>query len=153
MLSGMQVAKKNGLVVDRATHTIRFSRELGAPPSQVFEAWTQPEQVTSWWDAEGQPLLICEIDLRRGGSFKFVSKGHRDFPFIGKYVEIAPPDRLVFEAMGAIGRVLLHEANGGTHMVVEIQCQSADRLDQFIKMGVDAGTSQTLDNLVSFINS
>jgi nicotinate-nucleotide pyrophosphorylase len=35
-------------------------------------------------------------------------------------------------------------------MTVEIECRSADQLDQYLKMGVDVGTSQTLDNLVSY---
>ena len=57
----------------------------------------------------------------------------------------------MFEAMGATGRVLLRiAAGGGTHMVVEIACQSADHLEQFVKMGVADGTSRTLDNLVAF---
>jgi len=36
-------------------------------------------------------------------------------------------------------------------MTVEIACKSAEQLEQFLKMGVDAGTSQTLDNLVAYI--
>jgi len=50
-------------------------------------------------------LTTCEIDLRPGGAFRFVSDGHPDMPFTGTYREIAPPDRLVFEAIGATGRV------------------------------------------------
>jgi hypothetical protein len=33
-------------------------------------------------------------------------------------------------------------------MTVSIRCPSADHLEQFVKLGVDAGTDQTLDNLV-----
>jgi nicotinate-nucleotide pyrophosphorylase len=36
-------------------------------------------------------------------------------------------------------------------MTVEIECGSAEQLDQYLKMGVDTGTSQTLDNLVSYV--
>ncbi len=71
-------------------------------------------------------------------------------PFAGTYREIGPPERLVFEAMGAIGRVMLQEAAGKTHMTVEIECRSAEHLDQYLKMGVDVGTAQTLDNLVAY---
>jgi hypothetical protein len=35
-------------------------------------------------------------------------------------------------------------------MMVEIECCSAEQLDQYLKMGVDVGTSQTLDNLVAY---
>jgi uncharacterized protein YndB with AHSA1/START domain len=88
--------------------------------------------------------------LQPGGSFKFVTEDHPDMPFAGAYREIAPPGRLVFEALGATGRVILEEAYGGARMTVEIECRSADELDQYLKMGVDVGTAQTLDNLVAY---
>ena len=72
-------------------------------------------------------------------------------PFSGTYREIAPPDHLVFEALGATGRVVLREVAGQTHMTVAIECRSADHLEQFLKAGVAVGTSQTLDNLVAFV--
>jgi nicotinate-nucleotide pyrophosphorylase len=55
--------------------------------------------------------------------------------------------------MGATGRVVLQNAAGETHMTVEIECRSAEQLDQYLKMGVDVGTSQTLDNLVAYARS
>src|SRR5271156_2808106 len=121
MPSAAQAAPKTGLVIDRASHTIRLTRDFDAPRAEIFDAWTKPEQVTSWWDAAGEPLAACEIDLRPGGAFKFVAKGRAEMPFAGIYREIAAPDRLIFEALGATGRVLLREAAGKTHMTVEIE--------------------------------
>ena len=100
-----QTATKTNLEIDRGAHTIRLKRIFDAPRAQIFEAWTRPEHVTCWWDAAGVPLTVCEIDLRPGESFKFVTKGHPEMPFVGTYREIAPPERLVFEAIGATGRV------------------------------------------------
>lgn len=148
-----QTAAKTNLEIDRVAHTIRLKRIFDAPRAQIFEAWTRPEHVTCWWDAAGEPLAVCEIDLRPGGSFKFVTKGQSEMPFIGTYREIAPPELLVFEAIGATGRVGLRDVAGKTHMKVEIECRSAEQLDQFLKMGVDVGTSQTLDNLVAYARS
>src|ERR1700679_318071 len=124
------------LEIDRSTHTIKLTRVFDASPAQIFEAWTKPEHVTCWWDAAGEPLTACEIDLRPGGAFRFVSKGHPEMPFAGTYREIAPPDRLVFNALGAIGRVSLRQVAGTTRMTVEIVCGSAEQLDQYLKMGV-----------------
>jgi uncharacterized protein YndB with AHSA1/START domain len=145
-----QAAAKTNLEIDRAAHMIRLKRVFDAPKAEIFESWTQPAHVTCWWDPAGEPLTACEIDLRPGGAFKFVTKGQPDMAFAGTYSEIAPPDRLVFEAMDALGRVVLREVAGRTHMTVEIECRSAEHLDQYLKMGVDVGTSQTLDNLVAY---
>ena len=145
-----QASSKTGFEIDRAAHTIRFKRAFQAPRAQIFEAWTRPEHLSCWWDAAGGRLAICEVDLRPGGAFKFVSESHPEMPFAGTYHEISPPDRLVFEAMGATGRVTLKEIAAETHMTVEIECRSAEHLDQYLKMGVHVGTSQTLDNLVAY---
>jgi uncharacterized protein YndB with AHSA1/START domain len=153
MPAAPQTVPKTGLVIERESHTIKLTRDFDVPRTEIFEAWTRPEHVTCWWDPAGEPLAVCEIDLRPGGSFKFVSKGHPEMPFTGIYCEIAPPDRLVFEALGATGRVMLREAAGKTHMTVEIECRSAEHLDQYLKMGVDVGTAQTLDNLVAYARS
>jgi uncharacterized protein YndB with AHSA1/START domain len=142
--------KKTGLVIDRRSHTIKLTRNFDAPRAEIFEAWTNPAHVACWWDPAGEPLAACEIDLRPGGSFKFITKDHPDMPFVGTYLEIAPPGRLTFEALGATGRVILEEAHGGTNMAVEIECRSAEHLDQYLEMGIDVGTAQTLDNLVAY---
>jgi hypothetical protein len=72
---------------------------------------------------------------------------------LGRYREIAPPNHLIFEAMGAIGRVILEDVGGKTHLTVKIECGSAARLEQFLKMGVDAGTAKTLDDLVAYVDA
>jgi uncharacterized protein YndB with AHSA1/START domain len=146
-----QPQARTDIEIDRRAHTIRLTRVFAAPRSEIFEAWTRPEHVTCWWDAAGEPLKVCEIDLRPGGAFKFVTKGHPDMPFTGTYHEIAPPERLVFAAIGATGRVILQDVGGQTHMTVEIECKSAEQLEQYLKMGVDIGTAQTLDNLVAYV--
>ena len=136
-----------GFDIDEAAHTMRFVRDLDAPPARVFSAWTEPKQVATWWDATGEKLAVCEIDLRPGGEFRFATSHYPDKPFTGVYVEIVPPTLLVFDANGATGKVTLTERAGGTRMTVEIACRSREHLAQFVEMGVAAGTSRTLDNL------
>jgi uncharacterized protein YndB with AHSA1/START domain len=139
---------------DRANRRIRFERRFGAPRQHVFESWTQPRHVTVWWDPSGHPLAECDIDLRPGGRFKFVNAGPAHAPpFAGVYIEIAPPERLVFEALGATGHVLLSEFEGGTLMEVTIECATNEHFEQFLKVGVDVGTSRTLDNLVEYLRA
>ena len=140
-----------GFAIDEATHTLRFVRDLDAAPARAFAAWTEPEQVAQWWDATGEKLAACEIDLRPGGAFRFVTSHHPDKPFTGVYSEIVYPTLLVFEANGATGKVMLAERAGGTRMTVEIACLSREQLAQFVAMGVAAGTSRTLDNLATHL--
>ena len=153
MATEAQTADPAGFEIDRAAHTLRFVRQLAAPREAVFDAWTTPEQLTCWWDAAGEPLTECEVDLRPGGGFRFVSPGHSHMAFTGTYLLIDRPERLEFEALDALGRVVLQEADGGTRMTVEIVCNSDDHLEHYVKLGVAKGTSATCDNLVAFIAS
>jgi uncharacterized protein YndB with AHSA1/START domain len=138
--------------LDRATHTMTFERLLSVPREQVFDAWTKPEHVTQWWDPTGTPLSECTIDLRPGGTFRFVNQGNAHAPpFEGAYRVIERPAKLVFDALGAVGTVLLEKRGADTHLTVTIRCASAEHLEQLVKVGVDAGTNQTLDNLVAYV--
>jgi uncharacterized protein YndB with AHSA1/START domain len=138
--------------VDKNTFTITFKRTLSASREQVFDAWTRPEHIQYWWDPTGARLSECLVDLRPGGAFKFVNQdsGHSP-PFSGTYVRVERPSKLEFEALGALGTVALESKESVTHMTVSIRCASAEHLEQFIKLGVDVGTAQTLDNLVSYL--
>ncbi len=55
---------------------IRMTRLFNAPRHLVFEAMTRPEHVAKWWGClgEGYSVPVCEIDLRVGGKWRFVSR-------------------------------------------------------------------------------
>lgn len=137
--------------IDQSTFTIRFERELAAAPEAVFDAWTDPEQLRVWWDPTGAPLADCAVDLRPGGAFCFTNASQHGPPFSGVYRVVSRPAELVFDAMGAVGTVRLEARGDTTRMTVTIRCSSAEHLQQFIALGVDAGTARTLDNLVTLM--
>lgn len=139
-------------VIDHATFTITFSRTFAASREEVFDAWTQPDKISQWWDPSGARLRECTIDLREGGAFKFVNRDNAHAPpFAGVYRTIERPAMLVFEAMGAVGTVKLERCDNLTAMTVSIRCASAEHIGHFLQLGVDVGTDQTLDNLVAYL--
>jgi len=148
----MLSAEQTKATIDHPTLTITFKRKLGVSPEAVFDAWTQAEQISQWWDPDGVPLRECSIDLRVGGEFKLVNRGHGP-PFAGVYRVIERPSLLVFDAMGAVGTVRLDADNGGTQMTVMIRCAGPEHLEHFVKLGVADGTDRTLDNLVAHLTT
>ena len=136
--------------IDKEKKTVSFERILSAAPAEVFDAWTQPEQISQWWDPSGAPLVACSIDLKPKGTFRFVTAGHAP-PFEGVYEVVDRPGRLEFNAMGAKGTVTLRPHARGTLMSVSIQSPSTEHFEMFVKLGVQAGTSKTLDNLVALL--
>lgn len=146
------IDSKTATDIDRDTLTITFERRFDAAREAVFEAWTKPEHVTQWWDPSGAPLAECSIDARPGGAFKFTHRDHAHGPpFAGTYRTVDRPSLLVFDALGALGTVRLEELGAGTRMKVTIRCASPEHFEQFLKVGVAAGTDRTLDNLVTYL--
>lgn len=136
--------------IDREKLTFTFRRALRASRQDVFEAWTQPEQIAVWWDPTGSKLVECNVDVRPGGKFRFVNEGHSP-PFEGVYKVIERPSKLVFEAMGAEGTVQLSEEDERTVMQVTIRCASPEHFETFMRLGVHEGTDKTFDNLVAHL--
>jgi uncharacterized protein YndB with AHSA1/START domain len=137
---------------------IRLVRVFNAPRRLVFEVWTKPEHVKHWWDPSGRPLATCEIDLRPGGTFRFVHStsqgpGHT---FTGIYREITPPGRLVFESPApggaeCLGTLEFEERAGQTTLTLTMTAPSKKARDAMLEMRIDAGTARTLDNLSEYL--
>jgi len=153
MVPTIQHSVETRAAIDRRENAIILKRSFDAPRDMIFSAWTDPNQVAIWWDAAGAPLARCEIDLRIGGKFTFVSASENVPPFTGTYHKIERPVSLAFEAMGALGTVDLREQGGRTEMIVTIKCPTPEHLETFLAMGVNEGTAETLDNLVDFIRN
>ena len=70
---------------------------LRRPRRLVFRAWTTPELVRRWWGFESSPLVVCDIDLRAGGAWRYVTRepDGTELGWHGTYLEIDAPQRLV----------------------------------------------------------
>lgn len=137
------------------------TRVLEAPVHLVFDAWTKPELIMRWWAPAsfGITFLSCETDVRTGGSYRYVfSHPDLDEPmaFFGRYIEVAPPSRLVWtneEAEdGAVTTVTLEAQEGRTRVVVHDLYPTLEARDAAISSG---GTGawpeqfEALDGLLS----
>lgn len=85
-----------------ATHT----RTYDAPRELVFTCMTTPEHLTHFWGPVGvsTPVENITVDLRPGGAFTtdMVNDATGEvYPTRGVYVEIVPPERLVWREAGS----------------------------------------------------
>jgi uncharacterized protein YndB with AHSA1/START domain len=94
---------------------LRLERTFNASAEAVFEAWTSAEVLRRWWPAGSDwETPVAEVDVRVGGSLRLVmrSPDGEEFGGRGEYVEITPPERLVFTWTWDG-----HEAHEGTQLV------------------------------------
>ncbi len=80
------------------TPTLRVSRTFSASRERVFAAWTDPQQLKTWWGPHGFTTPSAEIDLRVGGGFRLAmrSPDGKSILLTGTYREVSPPTRLVY---------------------------------------------------------
>jgi uncharacterized protein YndB with AHSA1/START domain len=147
-------------VAEPGQPTLVMMQTFDAGRADVFEAWTDPEQVALWWDPAGARLAVCEIDLRVNGTFRWIRQGDTDakYPFSGIYLEITPPERLVFRARISpaspeqLATLVFAERDGRTTLTMTIECQSVAHRDGMLAGRVDAGTARTLQNLAEHLD-
>jgi uncharacterized protein YndB with AHSA1/START domain len=78
---------------------LRLERTFEAPRAAVFEAWTSVEVLRRWWPAGvGWETPVAEVDVRVGGRLRLVMRSPEgaEFGGTGEFVEIRPPERLVY---------------------------------------------------------
>ena len=74
-------------------------RTFQAPPEEVFRAFVSLEAIKEWWAPKGHVTLEVQVDVRVGGQFRLVTRsetGSRVVYEHGSFMEISPPNKLVF---------------------------------------------------------
>jgi uncharacterized protein YndB with AHSA1/START domain len=148
-------------VVVQGDREILMTRVFDAPRALVFKALTTPALLMRWFGPHGWSLVECEIDLRVGGAWRFLSRGPngRTMGMRGAYREIAPPERLQYtetfddfaHAGEALVIVTLVEENGRTTLTNLVRSPSRDVRDAVLKSGMEHGAAQTYDRLAALL--
>ncbi len=135
---------------------ILITREFDAPKHLVYDAYTTPELVRRWWSGRRGEMTIAEIDLRVGGTWRYVMVASAGFEvaFHGEYREIVPNERIVstevYEAAPdgeALNTLTLTEVDGRTTLTVLVQHSSKEDRDGHVNSGMEAGMQESMDAL------
>jgi uncharacterized protein YndB with AHSA1/START domain len=132
--------KHETTVEQRSQREIVITRTFNAPARLVFEAWTKAELMRRWWvpKSAGITLVSCEMDVRTGGSYRFVFE-HPVVPgetmaFLGRYLEVTPHSRLVWTNdesgdAGQVSTLTLEDRGDTTRVVLHEVYPSAEALE------------------------
>ncbi len=154
----MATATRTG-VTSYATPTdydIVITRVVDAPRRLVFEAWTNPVHIPHWLlGPEGWTMPICEIDLRPGGSWRYVWRkaDGAEMEMSGQVREVVPPERLVTtERWGpewpeTINTLVLTESGGRTTITLTATYPTKEARDAALETGMRDGLNQSFARL------
>jgi uncharacterized protein YndB with AHSA1/START domain len=140
-----------------ADDQILITREFDAPKHLVYKAWTTPELVERWWSGKRGKVTLAEIDLRVGGTWRYVmvtDEGDFEVGFHGEFREIVPDERIVstevfegFPDAESRNTLTLTENDGRTTLEVLVQHQSKEHRDGQINSGMEGGMQEAMDLL------
>ena len=144
---------------------IAMTRIFDAPRRLVFDAFTKPDLVRRWMlGPPGWTMPVCEIDLRVGGSYRFVWKRDKDGQEMGMggvYREIVVAERIVStEAFDeswypgeALGTVTFVERDGRTTITQVMRYESQAARDSVLRSGMETGVADSYDRLAEMLGS
>ncbi|MGH3071463.1 MAG: SRPBCC family protein [Gaiellaceae bacterium] len=132
--------------------TIELTRTIEAPPSTVFHALTDADELARWWTTSSSS------EPRAGGAFSYrfeFEDATRDHTYEGAYLEVTPDERVSYPWHAAAGEttvdVRLRTRGEGTELTLRHTGwpEGADA-DEAVQLH-EQGWSFFLDNLVAHL--
>jgi len=146
---------------------ILIEREFDAPRHLVYRACTEPELVKRWWSGKRGEVTLAEIDLRVGGTWRYVMIANEGFEvaFHGTYREVVPNERVVSTELyeGVPGATeddatvntmtLIDLGDGRTKLTTLVVCPTTQIRDAIIESGMEGGMQEAFDKLEEVASS
>jgi uncharacterized protein YndB with AHSA1/START domain len=141
---------------------VEMTRVFDAPRHLVFDAFTKPELLERWYGPDGWSLVVCEIDLRVGGAWRFVSRrpNGKEVGQRGVYREIVRPERIVnteswedWDPGECLVTVTLAEEDGRTVLTSRTLFPTRESRDVVFKSGLERSAGQVYDRLAGLLET
>lgn len=142
---------------------LSMTRIYNAAPGLVFDVYTKPEHLKQWFGCAEMPLVECQIDLRVGGSYRFVTKGGgHECPLKGEYFEVVRPEKLVYSQIYdvepysscvAMVTTTFRDLGGKTELTSTIVFPDEETYTGAMASGMEEGMGLALDRLGDVVSS
>jgi uncharacterized protein YndB with AHSA1/START domain len=154
---------------DRETN--RLERTVEATPEQIWELWTTPAGIESWWAPEGFAVQVQTLEARPGGElvYTMTATGAEQIAFMEQagmplatesrktFTEVDAPTRLAYnslvdfvpgvESYEFLTVVELRPTASGVSLVMTVDAMHDDEWTQRLL----AGRANELDNLAAVV--
>lgn len=135
---------------------IRVVRVFNAPRATLWAMHTDPKHLPQWMTGpDGWTMPVCEIDLRNGGSWRYVWRKAQgeEMAMQGGFIEVVPVSKLVTsESWGpewpeTVNTVELSERGKQTVLTMTIKYPSKEARDNALATGMKQGMNQSYARL------
>ncbi len=149
-------------LADAAGRLLVMRREIRAPRSVVWGAWTDPAALPRWWGPDGFSCRTDRIDLRAGGEWVFdmIGPDGTVYPNHHLYRELRAEERIGYTLLWgengpkhADAWAAFDERDGTTTVTLGMVFSTADELKAARSFGAEALGLQTLGKLARFVGA
>jgi len=137
--------------------SIVVHRDFDAPPDTVWLAMTEPQHLRRWLGDPSFPLTTCEMDVRVGGSYRWVftqPDGPGRMGVRGTYDAVERPHRIVsteqfddFPGPSLNTLVLDERPDGRTAMRLTLRYVDQEMRDGWVASGMTEGLGRGYERL------
>ena len=136
--------------------SIVMRRDFGASADKMWRALTEPEHLRRWLGDPAFPLTTCEMDVRVGGSYRWVftqPDGPGSMGISGTYDEVERPQRMVSTEQfddypgPSVNTLVLEERDGRTAMTLTVRYVDREMRDGWVASGMAEGLGRGYERL------
>lgn len=139
---------------DTENLTLTFVAEFAADIDRVWQIWEDPRQLERWWGPPTWPATFVRHEMFVGGESRYYMTGPDGEKARGwwKIIAVDGPSGFEFEDgfagddgepsgfLGSTRCVVTLEQNGGTTRMTTVSSfESAEQLEEMVKMGMEEG--------------
>jgi len=143
---------------------IVLTRVIAAPRARVFQAWTDPAQITQWFGPDGFQVETLECDLRVGGRWRFVYTGPDGTRWDNRmvFLKIEAPARIEIEhgsdkdddpGRFHVTVIFDEQSDGKTVLTMRQLHPTREQRDAVVGFGAVEYGYQTLGKLARFVGA
>jgi len=142
---------------------IVLRRDFDAPPDLVWRAHTEPEHLKQWLGRVDFPLTTCEMDVREGGTYRWVfspADGADPMGVSGTFERVERPGLLVtteqFDGLPGPSRNTLRlspRPDGSTSLELTVHYPTREIRDGWVASGMAEGLATGYTRLDSLLPS
>lgn len=125
---------------------------------EVFKAYNDPDLIPKWWIEEGADLKVEKMDVKPGGSWRFLMGGGQGPAFRGVYHEVTSPEKVIttwqFEGAPTVilETVTFEESEDGkTKVTDQMVFQSVKDRQMMLDTGMSEGSVPMMDRLAKLL--
>jgi uncharacterized protein YndB with AHSA1/START domain len=143
---------------DTKDRELIITRKINAPVELVWEVWTKPEHIATWWGPDGFTNTITKMEVRQGGVWELIMHGPDGSDYLNKSIfkEVLPLKKIVYEHVSEphILATITFEKQG--RQTIIHWHALFDSREEFIevvkKYKADVGLKQNVEKLVVYLD-